>query len=240
MIIYGWNPVREAIRAHPERVRYIGVSESHREKLQKLVEEARDAKISVRVMPQDRLDHMAGAGGVHNGVIAELTQTEYADFDAIVSAETTRFVLVLDSVQDPQNFGAVLRVADGFGVDMVVIPEHQSVSLTPAAVKASAGAAEWVSVARVTNLARAIEELKKYEFWVYAAEASGKPVDEIDLKGKVAVVLGNEGKGIRRNVLEHCDATLSIPMSGHVESLNVATAAAVVAYEVARQNRKKV
>jgi 23S rRNA (guanosine2251-2'-O)-methyltransferase len=109
------------------------------------------------------------------------------------------------------------------------------VGLTPAAVKASAGASQWVPVAQVTNLARTIEALKRREYWVYAAGANGDSPDAIDFRGKVALVLGSEGKGIRRNVLEHCDRVVSITMAGHVESFNVATAAAVLCYEVRRQ-----
>jgi 23S rRNA (guanosine2251-2'-O)-methyltransferase len=127
-------------------------------------------------------------------------------------------------------------VADGFGADLVVIPLHESVGLTAAAVKASAGASEWVPVAQVTNLSRAIEALQQGGFWVYGADAEGDSLPTFDLKGKVAIVLGSEGSGIRRNVLDHCDRKLAIPTKGHLESLNVATAAAVIAYEVARQN----
>jgi len=168
-------------------------------------------------------------------VVAEVSETAYADFDDVVANEATTFVLILDSITDPQNFGAILRVADGFGVDLVVIPQHDSVGLTPVAVKASAGASEWVPVAEVTNLSRAIETLKAAGYWIYAASEKGDRPDAIDFRGKVALVVGNEGKGIRRNVLEHCDRVVTIPMTGHVESFNVATAAAVLCYEVKRQ-----
>jgi len=166
-------------------------------------------------------------------VAADMAESGYVDFDDAI--ETAKFVVILDGITDPQNFGTILRVADGFGVDLVVTPEHESVGLTPAAVKASAGASEWVPVTRVTNLARAIEALQKKQFWVYAAAAAGDRPDQIDFRGHVAIVLGNEGKGVRRNVLDHCDRVVTIPMSGHVDSFNVATAAAVLFYEVRRQ-----
>ncbi len=188
----------------------------------------------MRNLAIDQIDRLAGRG-VHNGVVAEVSETAYADFDDIVANEATTFVLILDSITDPQNFGAILRVADGFGVDLVVIPQHDSVGLTPVAVKASAGASEWVPVAEVTNLSRAIETLKAAGYWIYAAAEKGDRPDTIDFRGKVALVVGNEGKGIRRNVLEHCDRVVTIPMTGHVESFNVATAAAVLCYEVQRQ-----
>jgi 23S rRNA (guanosine2251-2'-O)-methyltransferase len=235
MIIYGLNPVLEAIRSHPERIRYIGISREHGNKLQRAVSEAKKAGVSVRPMSADQVDRLA-ARGVHNGIVAEVSDAAYADFDELIQQQATRFVLILDGITDPQNFGAILRVADVFGVQLVVIPEHDSVGLTPAAVKASAGASQWVPVAQVTNLARAIEALQKREYWVYAAAMEGDAPSSIDFRGKVALVLGSEGKGIRRNVLEHCDRAVSIPMRGKVESLNVATAAAVLCYEVQRQN----
>lgn len=236
MLIYGANPVREAIRANPDRIRVVVVASSHRSRLQELVTEAREAGVGVKFMAPQQIDRMA-QGKTHNGVLAELSEVTYADFDAMAEREETRFVMLLDSIQDPQNLGAILRVCDGFGVDLVVLPEHDSAGLTPAAIKASAGASEWIPVAQVTNLSRAIERLKQLEFWVYGADGSGEPLDVFDMKGKVAIVMGNEGKGIRRNVLEHCDRVLAIPTVGKLESLNVATAAAVIAYEVRRQNR---
>lgn len=234
MIIYGVNPVLEAVRSHPDRVRYVGVAREQSGRHQRLIGEAKQAGVSVRNLSAEQIDRLAGRG-VHNGVIAEVSESGYADFDDAIANEKTSFVLILDSITDPQNFGAILRVADGFGVDLVVIPQHDSVGLTPAAVKASAGASEWVAVAQVTNLARAIEALKEAGYWIYAAAAGGDAPSSIDFRGKVALVMGNEGKGIRRNVLEHCDRVVTIPMSGHVDSFNVATAAAVLCYEVRRQ-----
>jgi 23S rRNA (guanosine2251-2'-O)-methyltransferase len=236
MIIYGLNPVLEALRSHPERIHYVGVSREHGSKLQRAVSEAKKAGVPMRTMTAEQIERLAGRG-VHNGIVADLSESGYADFDDVVERDETRFVVIVDGITDPQNFGAILRVADGFGVQLVVIPQHDSVGLTPAAVKASAGASEWVLVAQVTNLARAIETLKSKGYWVYAAAANGDAPSVIDFSGKVALVLGNEGKGIRRNVLEHCDRVVTIPMHGRVESLNVATAAAVLCYEVQRQTR---
>lgn len=236
MIIYGLNPVLEAIRSHPERITYVGSARNSGAKVERAIAEARKAGLPLRVLSPAEIDRLAGRG-VHNGIIAEVSQGKYFDFDDEIAKDETRFILILDSITDPQNFGAILRVADGFGVDLIVIPQHESVGLTPAAVKASAGASEWVKVSQVTNLARAIESLKEREYWVYAAAADGDAPAEIDFTGKVALVMGNEGKGIRRNVLEHCDRVVTIPMFGHVDSFNVATAAAILCYEVARQTR---
>lgn len=237
MLIYGTNPVFEAIRAHPSRVRYVAIAREHSGRMTKIVEEAREAGIEVKMLPNQQLDKLTSRG-VHNGVIADVSEGRFADFHDTIENEETTFVLILDGITDPQNFGAILRVADGFAIDLVVLPEHESVGLTPAAVKASAGASEWVPVSYVTNLSRAIEALKEKGYWVYAAAADGDRADQIDFRGKVALVMGNEGKGVRRNVLEHCDRTVSIPMYGHVDSFNVASATAVLCYEVVRQTRK--
>jgi 23S rRNA (guanosine2251-2'-O)-methyltransferase len=236
MIVYGANPVLEAIRSNPGRVRYVAIVRDQSARMQRIIREAKEAGVTVRMLASSEVDRLAGRV-VHNGVAAEVSDAIYADFDEVIDREETSFVLILDGITDPQNFGAILRVADGFGVHLVVTPEHESVGLTPTAIKASAGAAEWVAVARVTNLARTIEALKKKEYWVYAAAADGDRADTIDFSGKVALVMGSEGKGVRRNVLEHCDRTISIPMFGHVDSFNVASAAAVLCYEVVRQTR---
>jgi 23S rRNA (guanosine2251-2'-O)-methyltransferase len=236
MIVYGANPVIEAIRSHPKKIRYVAIVREKSGRLQRVINEAKEAGVAVRSLPASQIDRLAGRG-VHNGVVAEVADAAYADFDAVIANEATQFVLVLDGVTDPQNLGAILRVADGFGVDLVVLPEHESVGLTAVVVKTSAGATEWVPVAQVTNLARAIETLKEQGYWTYAAAAEGDAPLKIDFRGKVAIVLGNEGTGIRKNVLEHCDRVITIPMYGHVESLNVATAAAVLCYEVVRQTR---
>jgi 23S rRNA (guanosine2251-2'-O)-methyltransferase len=234
MIVYGLNPVLEAIRSHPKRVRYIAISRDHSSRVQKVVAAAKEADIHVRILATSQIEKLAGRG-VHNGVVAEVSEAAYADFDAEIAS--AQFVLILDGITDPQNFGAILRVAECFAVDLVVIPEHESVGLTASAIKASAGASEWMKVAQVTNLARTIEELKKREFWVYAATAEGDRADKIDFRGKVALVMGSEGKGVRRNVNEHCDRAVAIPMFGHLDSLNVAAATAVLCYEVVRQSR---
>ncbi len=238
MIIFGTNPVREALRAHPERIRWIAISNEEKGRLSRLASEAREAGVEVRPLPPDRIAKLA-EGGVHNGVVAELSAMGYADFDDVIRTENRpERVFVLDGVQDPQNLGAVLRVADVFGFGLLVVPKHESAGLSAVAVKASAGASEWVPVAQVTNLSRAIETLQAAGYWVYGADAEGETLGSFDLRGKIAVVLGSEGRGVRRNVLDHCDRRLAIPMRGHLESLNVSTAAAVIGWEVERQGRE--
>jgi 23S rRNA (guanosine2251-2'-O)-methyltransferase len=239
MIVYGLNPVLEAMRARAGQIRFVGVSATEKKRLAKVIGEAKEAGIPVRIMPVEQIGRLAG-GKTHNGVIADISDVEYADLEEILGRdEAPRRIIVLDGVQDPQNLGAVLRVADGFGFGVVVIPKHDAVGLTATAVKASAGAAEWVPVAQVTNLARTLEELKEAGYWVYAAVADGEAVFSVDFADKVVLVLGSEGRGIRRNVLEHSDVRVSIPMRGEVSSLNVATAGAVLAWEVDRQATAK-
>lgn len=234
MIVYGMNPVRELVRSNPERIRSISIAREARKRCEGLIAEAGQADVAVRLVPAPQIDKLA-RGAVHNGVVADVEPVSMADFEDVVSDDSSTFVLLLDEVQDPQNLGAILRVADCFGVDLVVTTEHESAGLTSAAIKASAGASEWVRMSQVTNLARSIERLKELGYWVYAAAMGGDPPAAVDFSGKVAIVLGNEGKGIRRNVLEHCDRVITIPISGRVDSLNVATAAAVLCYEVRRQ-----
>ena len=238
MIVYGWNPVRELIRAAPERVRYISVVRGEKGRTGQLVSGAKSAGISVRLVSKLQLDRMAPSGAVHNGIAAEVSERSYARLEDLLADGKAEVVFLLDGIRDPQNLGAILRVADAFGVDFVAIPKHESAGLGPTAVKASAGAAEWIKLAQVTNLSRAIEALKESGFWVYAADSGGTPIGEIDLAGKVAIVLGSEGNGIRPIVRRHCDGTISIPMVGHVDSLNVATSASVIAWEILRRRKK--
>ncbi len=238
MIIYGWNPVHEAVRSHPDRIRYIAIAREQRGRLGRLIEEARRKGVVIRQLSTVQLARLVERGAVHNGVVAEIGEAEYADFETAIGHSETTFVFLLDGVRDPRNLGAILRVADGFGVDLVVLPEHESAGMTAVTIKAAAGASEWVPVTQVTNLSRAIERLKEEGFWIYAADFGGQDPVEVDFRGKVAIVLGGEGSGIRRNVREHCDGVVSIPLRGQVESLNVSTAAAVLGWEIDRQRRQ--
>ncbi len=189
--------------------------------------------VPVKKVPRARVEELA-RGGVHQGVVARVEPYPYSGLEEIVSVPEP-LVLVLDGVTDPRNLGAVLRAADGAGASGVVIPKDRAVGVTAAAVKASAGASEHVPVARETNLRRAIDRIKEAGVWVYAAEVGGTVYTGLDLSGPVALVLGSEGRGVRRLVREGCDGAVSIPMLGAVESLNVSVAAAVVLYEARRQ-----
>lgn len=228
----------EALRSHPEKVRWIGIAGRPGGRLRRLADDARKAGVALKTLDRARIDHLAG-GAVHNGVVAEIADAGYADFDDEIAREDLDLIFVLDGVEDPRNLGAILRVAEAFGAGLVVIPRHDSAGLSAAAVKTSAGASEWVPIAEVTNLARALEEIKEAGFWVYgmAADEGAEPLDRVDFAAKTAIVMGSEGKGIRKNVLAHCDVRVAIPMGGRIASLNVATAAAVAGWEVVRRRR---
>ncbi len=226
-IIYGIRPVVEALKGRRRRV--IEVLDSTK------TGELRAAAggVTVKKVPRDRVDELA-RGGVHQGVVARVEAYPYSSLEEILAVPEP-LILALDGVTDPRNLGAVLRAADGAGASGVVIPKDKAVGVTPAAVKASAGASEHVRVARVTNLRRAVDGMKAANVWVYAAEAAGTDYAKLDLAGPAAFVLGSEGRGVRRLVREACDGIVSVPMLGAVSSLNVSVAAAVLAYEARRQ-----
>jgi 23S rRNA (guanosine2251-2'-O)-methyltransferase len=227
--VYGIRPVVEALGSRRRRVFEVIDAVGDRE-----VAEAAIARgVEVKRAPRQRVEELAG-GGVHQGVVARVEPYPYSGLDEILSTREP-LILVLDGVSDPRNLGAVLRAADGAGASGVIIPKGRAVGVTAAAVKASAGASEHVRVARETNLTRAIETMKRAGIWIYAAEAGGTPYTELDLTGPVGLVLGSEGRGVRRLVREGCDGIVSIPMLGAVGSLNVSVASAVLLYEVRRR-----
>lgn len=227
--VYGVRPVVEALRAGRRKVFEVLDSTANAE-IQSL---ARERRVPVKNVARGEVEDVA-RGGVHQGVAAQAGPYPYAGLDEVLAGDPP-LVMVLDGVTDPHNLGAVLRVADGAGAGGVVIPKDRAVGITPAAVKASAGASEHVPVARETNLRRAIDGLKDAGLWVYAAEGGGTPCWDVDLSGPVALVLGSEGRGVRRLVREGCDGAVSVPMLGAVSSLNVSVAAAVLLYEARRQ-----
>ena len=228
--IYGIRPVIEALRSSRREVYEVLDSSGSGE----VASEARKHGVPLKKTPRDRVDELA-RGGTHQGIAARVSPYPYSGLDEIFAIEKP-LVLVLDGVTDPHNLGAALRVADGAGASGVVIPKDKAVGVTAAAVKASAGASEHVRVARETNLRRVIDRMKKAGLWVYAAEAGGTNYADVDLAGPVGLVLGSEGRGVRRLVREGCDGEMSIPMLGSVESLNVSVATAVLLYEARRQH----
>ena len=238
MIIYGLNPVFEAIKAG--RVREIRVAQRADDRLQQLLEEAARQNVRVRFVTREELDHDARRG-VHQGVVAEVERRTESTLEDLVSTEQgPPLIVVLDEVEDPQNVGAILRTVDACGGSGLVRQTRRAAPLDGAAAKASAGAVNYVAVADVVNIARSLEELKKAGVWTVGLDAGGKMAYyDWDLTLPTAIVVGAEGHGLRRLVRERCDQVVSIPMLGHVGSLNVSVATAVVLYEAVRQRRSR-
>lgn len=237
-LIYGAHPVREALKAG--RVTSLFVLEGEGgPALREILDLA--ARAAVQAVPRARaqLDALVH-GGAHQGVVAVTGEYPYARLDDLIDVATRSgrppLIVVLDSVQDPQNLGAIVRTAHVAGAHGVVIPKDRAVPVTSTVVKASAGATEHLKIALVVNIARTLEELKEAGLWIVGAVAAGGEVPwKIDMKGPVALVLGAEGRGIRPLVLRGCDLLARIPMAGQVASLNVGAAAAMLLYEAVRQ-----
>lgn len=228
----------EALKARGRAFAWVGVAkERHDLRLQRLVEDCRQQGIAVRFVGRAELDRMAG-NNAHQGVVAVTSAKQYNDLDDVLASKRGQYslLIVLDGLEDPHNLGAILRTADAVGANGVVIPERRAVGVTGTVAKASAGASEHLPIAKVTNIARALEDLKERNVWTVGLDERGtQAYDKIDYKMDCAVVLGAEGKGLHDLVARKCDFLVSIPMLGKVSSLNVSVAAGVVLYEVIRQ-----
>ncbi len=240
-VLYGVHPVEEALRAGRRRFDHVLVArERHDARLETLVDACRQAGVRVRHEAREQLTQLAGTTA-HQGVVAMVRPQEFLSIEDLyrpADAAGSRLLLALDGVEDPQNLGALLRVADGAGVDGVILTERRSAPLSPVAVKASAGATEHLRIARVVNLVRALEDLKRQNIWVIGLDERGaSDYDQFDFSGDCVLVLGREGAGLHDLVRRTCDHLLRIPMSGGVSSLNVSAAGAVVLYEAFRQRR---
>ena len=241
-ILYGVHAVEEALRAGRRRFDHVMVArERQDDRLTRLIADCRQAGVRVRQEPREQLTQVAGTAA-HQGVVAMVRAQEFLAiedlFEPLASSTGARLLLALDGVEDPQNLGALLRVADAAGVDGVILTERRAAPLSPVAVKASAGAAEHLRIARVVNLVRALEDLKRQNLWVIGLDERGTTVyDQFDLTGNCVLVLGREGAGLHDLVRRTCDHLLRIPMAGGVSSLNVSAAGAVVLYEAFRQRR---
>jgi 23S rRNA (guanosine2251-2'-O)-methyltransferase len=256
-VLYGLHPVSEALKAGRRRFDHVLIArERNDDRLDRVIAQCRDAGIRVREESREQLT-LAANTPAHQGVVALVRPQEFLTIEDLFAPDpastkspagksAARLILAVDGVEDPQNLGALLRVADGAGVDGVLLTERRSAPLSPAAVKASAGAAEHLRIARVVNLVRALEELKKHNLWIVGLDAGvaergltagPTPYDQFDFSGDLVIVLGSEGAGLHDLVRRTCDHLLHIPMAGGVSSLNVSAAGAVVLYEAARQRR---
>jgi 23S rRNA (guanosine2251-2'-O)-methyltransferase len=238
------HPVEEALKAGRRRFDHVMVAREREDaRLERLVGLCRAVGVRVRQESREELTLLAQTAA-HQGVVALVRPREFLAIEdlfdpAAANAGAARLLLALDGVEDPQNLGALLRVADGAGVDGVVLTERRAAPLSAAAVKASAGAVEHLRIARVVNLVRALEELKRRNLWIVGLDERGtEDYDRFDLTGDCAIVLGREGAGLHDLVRRTCDHLLRIPMAGGVSSLNVSAAGAVVLYEAFRQRRQ--
>lgn len=221
-LVYGRRAVREALHGRREVVELLATERAARDGWGR----------KPKVVAERTLTELAGTRD-HQGVVARVEPFRYADAYELAAGEP--LLVALDQVTDPRNLGAVIRSAEGAGATGVILPAHNSARVTPAVARSSAGAVEHLPVAVVPNLARYLNEVKGSRLWVYAADAGGQPMADTDLSGGLSLVFGAEGKGIRPLVRRACDASVSIPLSGRVESLNVSVAAAVLLYEAQRQ-----
>ncbi len=200
--------------------------------------EAKKRDCIIRFVTKERLNQMSGTGK-HQGVIAYAAAYEYAQVEDILKIAEEKgeppFVILLDSIEDPHNLGAIIRTANLAGAHGVIIPKNRAAGLTGAVARASAGALNYTPVAKVTNLTKTMEELKKRGLWFICADMDGTPMYQLDLKGPIGLVIGSEGEGVGRMVKKSCDFVASIPMKGNIDSLNASVAAGVLAYEIVRQ-----
>lgn len=241
-VIEGRNAVLEAFRAKKEIDRLFiqdGVKDGP---VQTIIKEARKSHALVEFVKKERLDQMSGTGK-HQGVIAYVAAYSYSElqdiFDLAGKKEEDPFIFVLDGIEDPHNLGAIIRTANQAGAHGVIIPKRRAAGLTGIVAKASAGAVNYVPVVKVTNITNTMEELKQRGIWFVCADMDGQMMYDLNLKGPVGLVIGNEGEGVSRLVKEHCDFVASIPMKGDIDSLNASVAAGVLAYEIVRQRLGK-
>ena len=237
-VIEGRNAVIEAFRAGKTVDKLFVLEHCKEGSMNTILREAKKRDTVIQYVKKERLEQMSETGK-HQGVIARMAAYEYASVEEILAKAEKQgeppFVFLLDGVEDPYNLGAVVRTADQVGAHGVIIPKNRAVGLTASAARASAGALNYIPVARVTNLARTVEQLKKQGIWFVCADMGGQPMYQVDMKGPLGLVVGGEGEGVSRLVREACDYTASIPMKGHVDSLNASVAAGVLAYEAFRQ-----
>lgn len=236
--IEGKNPILEALRSDRDIQRIVVTKGVQDRKIQEILNRAASKKIKVQEVDKRDIERMAKTPA-HQGIIAIVAPYRYVDIGDIMERAQalgeSPFILILDHLNDPHNFGAIIRTAEACGVHGVIIPKRRAVAVTPAVVKASAGAVEHMLIAKVANIANTIDRLKEMGLWIAGASMEGEVYTSHDFKGPIGIVIGSEGEGISRLVKEKCDFLLSIPMKGQVKSLNASVAASVLMYEAVRQ-----
>ena len=238
-ILTGRNPIREALRSDRDLEKLLVQKGELSGSAREIVAVAKEKKIMVQVVEKSRLDEIAPH---HQGLIAIASAYQYAAMEELYETARERnedpFFIVLDGITDPHNLGAIIRTAECAGAHGVIVPQHRSVGLTPAAVKASAGAVEHLKVARVTNINRTIEEMQKKGIWVYGLSMEGEDYENVRFQGGTALVIGAEGEGISRLTADKCDQVISLPIRGKIDSLNASVAAGIMMYRVLSSRKK--
>ena len=242
-VIFGVLPVLEALRAESRRIEKIFILEGAGEKrFSDILQLARAKGVHFHKMSRENLNNLVESGANHQGIIAFSASAEYFDSDRLLDEITNKdnsLTVILDGVEDPRNLGAILRVVECAGADGVFIPERRAVGLTETVAKSSAGATEYVKVAKIPNVNRLIDELKEHNIWVVGASGDAEmDYADWDWKQSSALVMGGEGKGLHRLTAEKCDVLVKIPMLGKIESLNVSVATGVILFEAVRQRQK--
>lgn len=237
-LVIGRHPAVEALKSERDINKVFlqeGLSGGKMKEIQKL---AKRHKVQVTFVPKSKLDQLSD-GANHQGVVVAASPVSYASIDDLFAAaekkEEQPFFLLLDGIEDPHNLGSIMRTADAIGVHGIIIPKRRAVPLTGTVAKASTGAIEHIPVARVTNLVKTMEELKERGLWIFGTDMDGKDYRQWNVDSPIGLVIGNEGKGLSRLVKENVDETLSIPMTGHVQSLNASVASSLLMYEVYRK-----
>lgn len=234
-IVYGVHAVTESLQANTGNKLYIQ-DDLRGKNVEKIKDLAAEKKVSISWTPKKNLNEMTD-NGTHQGFVLRVSEFAYAELSTILEKadqEDNPLVLILDGLTDPHNLGSILRTADATKVAGVIIPKHRAVGVTPVVSKTSTGAVEYVPIARVTNLSQTLDALKEKGFWIFGTDMDGTPSHKWNTSGKLALIIGNEGKGISANIKKQVDEMITIPMDGHVQSLNASVAAAILMYEVFR------
>ena len=241
-IIEGRNAVLEAFRAGKTIDKLFVLDGCQDGPVKSILREAKKTDTIINFVDKERLDRLANSGH-HQGVVAQAAAYEYAEVEDILNAAKEKgeapFIFILDEIEDPHNLGAIIRTANLCGAHGVIIPKRRAVGLTATVAKTSAGAINYTPVAKVTNIAKTIEELKKEGMWFVCADMDGQTMYDLNLTGPIGLVIGNEGAGVSRLVKENCDFVASIPMFGDIDSLNASVAMGVLSYEIVRQRLNK-
>ena len=236
--IEGRNAVMEAFRSGQVIDKLFILDGCQDGPVRSIAREARKKDTIINYVPKERLDQLSQTGS-HQGVIAQIAAYEYSTVEDILEKAREKgeppFIFLLDNIEDPHNLGAIIRTANLAGAHGVIIPKRRAVGLTATVAKTSAGALNYTPVAKVTNLGKTIDELKEAGIWFVCADMDGDRMYDLNLKGPIGMVIGNEGEGVSRLIREKCDFTAAIPMKGDIDSLNASVAAGIIAYEIVRQ-----